>query len=212
MLCEKTNPIEYPPPVHIHSDRGAAPTVPNTQLLNTQLLPPTFKHVNAALCLALCSVSVVLVAIAPTRAQPASLTAQVQNESIVDGSTEESDLEQSLPQDELEVFATAFAQLVELREAAKSELADVISSEELTPEQFLDIRNGNTDDVEQEELERFARAEGEVNRVRSNLEQDMQQAVEDEGMTVDRFQEIFAAVEDTPELQARLQQVWEERL
>ena len=51
-----------------------------------------------------------------------------------------------------------------------------------------------------------------MNRVRNNLEQNMQQAVQEEGMTVARFQEIFAAVEDTPELQARLQQVWEERL
>ena len=40
----------------------------------------------------------------------------------------------------------------------------------------------------------------------------MQKAVEDKGMTVERFQEIFAAVETTPELQARLQQVWEARL
>ncbi|MEM9568257.1 MAG: DUF4168 domain-containing protein, partial [Cyanobacteria bacterium P01_E01_bin.34] len=76
----------------------------------------------------------------------------------------------------------------------------------------LDIRDGNTEGVGREELVRFARAEGAVNQVRDNLEQDMQQVVQEEGMTVARFQEIFAAVEGTPELQARLQQVWEERL
>ena len=164
-----------------------------------------------------CSLSIMVLAIAPAQAQQSPLTSQVPPEAADESgadssSTGESNLENALPQEELEVFATAFAQMVELREEAKTDLAEVISSENLTPEQFLYIRDGNREGVGREELARFSRAEGHVNRVRDNLEQDMQKVVEEEGMTVARFQEIFAAVEETPELQARLQRVWEERM
>ncbi|MEL7083460.1 MAG: DUF4168 domain-containing protein [Cyanobacteria bacterium J06597_1] len=205
MLFEKTEPIEYPLLTGTHVTQGGGPTSPQEKRWLTIV-----GCAQTAIAAIACNLLLSVVAIAPIQAQILPLSTQAQLD--VAGEGEDSSLEQSLPQEELEVFATAFAQMVELREEAKSDLADAISSENLTPEQFLDIRDGNTEGVEREELVRFERAEGAVDRVRDSLEQDMQQVVEEEGMTVARFQEIFAAVEDTPELQARLQQVWEERL
>ncbi len=205
MLFEKTEPIEYPLLTRTHVTQEIVPTSPQAKRWPTILGCAQTGIAAIAGCFFLAAV-----AIAPVQAQTSPSNAQAQLDAT--GEADESTPEQSLPQEELEVFATAFAQMVELREEAKSDLADAISSENLTPEQFLDIRDGNTEGLGQEELVRFARAEGAVDRVRDNLEQDMQQVVEEEGMTVARFQEIFAAVEDTPALQARLQQVWEEQL
>ena len=114
--------------------------------------------------------------------------------------------------EELEVFATAFVQMVELRKAASTDMAAAISSENFTPQQYLNIRDGRRDGLETEDMARFLRAEVRVNRVRKTLELEMQRVVEDGGMTAERFQEIFAAVEATPELQNRLQQIWQRRL
>lgn len=114
----------------------------------------------------------------------------------------------TLSQAELETFARAFAQMVELRKTAKVELAAAISDEDLTPERYLKIRD-NRQGIDTSELVHYLRAEENVNLVREQLEQDMQQVVEGEGMAVERFHEIFLEIQAKPPLQDRLQQIWQ---
>ena len=212
MWCTNTTPTDIQQAI----GTAKAHSVPVSIPISAPFLS-SFHRLNSISNLAVCCLLIAVIAYSPAQAQQPPVASEGQPEATdapsADGSNaRESSLDNSLPQEELEVFATAFSQMVELREEAKTDLAEVITSENLTPEQFLDIRDGNRDGVDREELARFSRVEGQVNQVRDNLEQDMQKVVEDEGMTVARFQEIFAAVEETPELQARLQQVWEERL
>ena len=142
------------------------------------------------------------------RSSPERVTVSQTVEGPEAGDGQDPDLEQA----ELEVFATAFVQMVELRKEASTDMAAAISSENFTPQQYLNIRDGRRDNLETEDMARFLRAEVRVNRVRKTLELEMEQVVEDEGMTAERFQEIFAAIEATPELQNRLQQIWQQRL
>ena len=170
------------------------------------------------------SLAIAMFAIAPCGAEPVSANSDVRValethrigrqtvSQTVGGPESDNSGDRDLKQEELEVFATAFAQMVELREEANTDMAAAISSENFTPQQYLDIRDGGVEDLQTEDMARFLRAEVRVNRVRETLELEMQEVVEEEGMTKERFQEIFTAVAATPDLQERLQRIWQKRL
>ena len=59
-------------------------------------------------------------------------------------------------------------------------------------------------------MEKFESAFEQIQEIEEEMEADLTEAIEDEGMDMDRFQEINMAVQQDPELQQRVQQMIQE--
>ncbi|TVQ72804.1 MAG: DUF4168 domain-containing protein, partial [Balneolaceae bacterium] len=64
--------------------------------------------------------------------------------------------------------------------------------------------------VTESDIEKFESAQEQIQEVEARMERDLAQAVEEEGMEMERFQEINMAIQQDPELQQRAQQMIQE--
>ncbi len=65
-------------------------------------------------------------------------------------------------------------------------------------------------DVSAADIEKFESAYEQIQEVEVRMEQDLAQAIEEEGMEMERFQEINMAIQQDPGLQQRVQQMIQE--
>ncbi|MFP4132776.1 MAG: DUF4168 domain-containing protein [Halothece sp.] len=113
---------------------------------------------------------------------------------------------------ELEQFATAIQEIETIQMESRNQVGQTIEDEGLTPQQFRDILEAQRDpeienEASDEELEQFESATQQLVQIQRETQVDMRKAVEATGLEVERFQEIFAAVREQPELRQEVQQI-----
>ncbi len=113
---------------------------------------------------------------------------------------------------ELEQFATAVQKVETIQMESRNEVGQTIEDEGLTPQQFRDILEAQRDpemenEASEEELEQFESATEQLVQIQREAQVDMKEAVEATGLEVERFQAIFAAVREQPELRQKVQQM-----
>ncbi|NJL83232.1 MAG: DUF4168 domain-containing protein [Chloroflexaceae bacterium] len=114
---------------------------------------------------------------------------------------------------ELEKFANALKAIQTLQKESQEEMVQAIEGQGLSQERFgeiLDVQQAPESQPETppspEELEKFEKAQTEISTIQDNTRQEMEQAVTAEGLEVERFKQIFASVQQNPELQQQVQQ------
>ncbi len=116
--------------------------------------------------------------------------------------------------EELETFVDISAVAQQVQMEAQSDMIAVVESEDLSVETYNVIAESRYMeqpdeqlDVTQEELDKFESASERIGEMERDLDQSVAQAVEQEGMSMDRFMEINMALQQDPSLQQRIQQM-----
>ncbi len=116
---------------------------------------------------------------------------------------------------ELLQFASAYTKIQLIDQQLQQKMLAAVQDEGIEVQKFNEILNAEQNanqkvDATEEELEKFAAAHKAVERIQNQAQQDMQNVITDNKLTVTRYQEIIMAVQTDPELQQKLQKLLEE--
>lgn len=116
--------------------------------------------------------------------------------------------------EELEKFAEVSMVAQQVQAESQQEMIAVLEEEELDVQTYNIIAESRFNDqpdenleVSAEDLEKFDVASEQIETLQVESDQNMSEAIEAEGMEMDRFMEINMAVQQDQELQQRLQQM-----
>lgn len=110
---------------------------------------------------------------------------------------------------DLQRFAVAVQQIQAIEQQAQAQMVEAIQAEGLTVERFNEIaqsqQNPETQtQVSNQEAQTFTQVIQQISEIRQAAEQDMQTAVQEEGLAVDQFNLIAQAVQQDPTLQRQV--------
>jgi len=115
-------------------------------------------------------------------------------------------------QQELEKFAAAMREMRTIQLESRDEISAAIDEEGLSKNRFREIlqaqRNPEVEtDASQEELQKFESATEQLAQIQQDTQSQMREAVTDQGLEVDRFQQILSMIREDPQLQKQVQQM-----
>ena len=117
-------------------------------------------------------------------------------------------------QEELQKFANAIKQLQAIQQEAQTAMLQAVESQGLSPQQYQEILRGQKNPASQpeaemtsEQMQSFEQARNQVVQLQQQAQSKMQQAIQSEGLQIDRFQEILAAVQQNPAVRQTVQQM-----
>ncbi|MGM0675690.1 MAG: DUF4168 domain-containing protein [Spirochaetota bacterium] len=119
----------------------------------------------------------------------------------------------SVSEDELESFAAALQEVQVLRQEMAEETQQMVNDSELGQQRFEDIyrsEQGGTELDEEPtdtENEQFEALMSDIQELQQASNEEMVEVVEEEGLSVNRFNEIAQAIQQDPELQQQFQQM-----
>lgn len=120
--------------------------------------------------------------------------------------------ETEITSDELEKFASALGNIQTVNQSAQKEMMTAVQSADMNIERFNELsqaqQNPNAKvEASPDEMEKFNTASQKVQKVQQNAQAKMQTKIEKAGLTVNRYQEIAAVVQNDPEMQKKLQEL-----
>ncbi len=114
---------------------------------------------------------------------------------------------------EFDQFVQALTGIEEVQNDVNSEIDTILSGFSQGQEQFLELHqnvqaSGGTppNDVPSEVIEEYEATISEIDSVQTNSQEQMIELVQDNGLTVARFNEMVVAVQQNPELQNAVQE------
>ncbi len=112
---------------------------------------------------------------------------------------------------ELETFASAFQQVQAIDQKAQQDMVKAVQDEGLSVQRYNEILQSEEDPTQnanptEEEKQQLENANKQIDAIQQKAQQSMHKKIQDEGLTVKRYQEIAFAVQNSPELQEKLQQ------
>ncbi len=115
---------------------------------------------------------------------------------------------------ELQVFVDASIKAQQIQTEAQMEMIGIVEDEGLDVETYNEIMQGmqmgqSPEDLEvsSDQIERFEKASEMIGEIEQEMEGELISAIEDEGMNLDRYEQIFTAIQTDPELQQKMQQM-----
>lgn len=121
---------------------------------------------------------------------------------------------QEVSQEDLEKFAQAVKAIQTIEEQAQTEMTQALENEGLNFDQYRTILQGQENpeaqaasEVTQDQKESFKRVNNRVAEIQEAAQSKMQEAVEAQGLKVERFQEISMAIQQNPTLREQIQQL-----
>ena len=153
----------------------------------------SIKKITSIFVLALFAVSGVFAQQAPQQSAPQATPQQ----------TEISDAE-------METFASAFQQVQMINQQAQQQMVSAIQEEGFEVKRFNEMymqdRNPEKEiEASNEEMEMYQSVSSELGEIQSRAQKKMQEKIKEEGMTVERYQEIAMLLQNDPQLQKELQ-------
>jgi len=119
--------------------------------------------------------------------------------------------------EELELFIDASMNAQSVQMQSQQEMIAIVDEEGIEVSTYNEIMQAqqmgqSLEDigVTESDIEKFQRAQEQIQVVEERMERDLAEAVQDEGMEMERFQEINMAIQQDPELQQRAQQMIQE--
>lgn len=116
--------------------------------------------------------------------------------------------------EELQKFTDVSMIAQEIQRSSQQEMLAIVEEEGLDVQTYNVIaearfneQSDDSIDVSSEDLEKFNTASEKVGEIQQEVESEMIQAIEAEGMGMDRFMEINMALQQDQELQQRVQQM-----
>ena len=119
--------------------------------------------------------------------------------------------QESVTNEELKQFATAFQQVQVVNQSAQKEMVDVVESKGLTVEEYNALSQAvqNPDqatDASKEKMEAFEQTSQGISEIQVVAQEKMQEEILNTGLTIERYQEIAAKLQTDQELQQKIQE------
>lgn len=113
---------------------------------------------------------------------------------------------------ELQQFASAFQQIQLISHETQQTMIQAVEEEGLGVQRYNAIQDAQQDPDKQvnatsEELNQFETVNQELEKIQIQAQQKMQESIIDEGLSLDRYQELAELIRNDPELQLKLQQL-----
>lgn len=116
--------------------------------------------------------------------------------------------------DDLQKFAGALKLLLEIEQDSQTKIAEAIKDRGFSQDRFRAIlmaqRNPEakpSPEISQEEMQKFAEVISQAQKIQEQTQAKQEEAVQSQGLNVDRFNEILAAVRQNPTLKEQVQQL-----
>ncbi len=116
--------------------------------------------------------------------------------------------------EEVQKFANAVRQLQGIQQQAQTEMVQAVERTGLSAQRFTEISRSQREPQTQlsqavtaQERQKFQQASARVGEIQQSTQSRMEQAVQTQGLEVQRFNQIFAAVQQDPSLLQRVQQI-----
>ncbi len=115
--------------------------------------------------------------------------------------------------DELEKFAGAVMQVMTIQQEGQAEMIGIIEEHGMTVERFNEImmqaQEMPLEQVEatEEEKETYLEAIEKIDEIQIGLEEELVEAIEEEGLSIEKYEEIMQEYQQNPELQQLIQQM-----
>lgn len=112
---------------------------------------------------------------------------------------------------EIKLFAAAFTDIQEINQESQQTMVAAITEEGMEIQRFTEIHQAmqmpdQQIDLSDDELKKFEVANGEIEKIQVQSQQKMEKAIVDAGLTLNRYQEIGAALQNDSELQRKVQE------
>lgn len=113
--------------------------------------------------------------------------------------------------EELEGFANAVTQVMNIQQQGQMQMIEQIEGHDMTVERFnamyMQMQQAGIDEVEgtDEEKESFVKVTEEIESIQMELETVIVSTIEEEGLSIEKYEEIMMAYQQDPELQQRIQ-------
>lgn len=118
--------------------------------------------------------------------------------------------------DELKGFANAFVQVMSIQQQGQMQMIEQIEEHEMTVQRFNEIYMQSMEmpieEIEmesQEEMESFLAVSEEIDKIQVELEGVLISTIEEEGLSIEKYEAIITEYQQNPELQQRIQQLME---
>lgn len=115
-------------------------------------------------------------------------------------------------EEEIDKFAEAARRVQTINQEIQQKMNEKVEDEGMDPERFNEIQRSQQTQQEgenpatDEEMEQFRTIMEELQNVQSDAEGDMVEAIEEAGLTMERYQQIAEAAQRDPELMQKLQE------
>lgn len=115
---------------------------------------------------------------------------------------------------ELSKFAVAFQQTRMIMGEAQQEMATVVQNNGLEIQRFNELYQAAMDpekemDATAEEREQYKKIVSEIEKMQSGLQKKIENAITEQGLSLERYEQIGMALQTDPELQERLKAEFE---
>ncbi|MDX5422426.1 MAG: DUF4168 domain-containing protein [Hymenobacteraceae bacterium] len=114
---------------------------------------------------------------------------------------------------ELESFIKANTSATEIQKASRDSIVAALEEENLTLERFNELakahRQKQLEEVAEgpDEIASFSSAAQQIVKIQPETKEKTQQAIEEEGLTVERYEAIMKAYQEDPAVQAKVRQL-----
>ncbi len=113
--------------------------------------------------------------------------------------------------EELKQFASAFQQVQTVNQQVQQRMIKAVEETGLDVQRYNEIQQAQQDpnqevNVSDEELEQYTATTQELEKIQAGAQQEIQGKITEQGLTVNRYQEIAAALQNDTELQQKLQE------
>ena len=116
--------------------------------------------------------------------------------------------------DELKGFANAFVQVMSIQQQGQMQMIEKIEAHEMTVQRFNEIYMQSMEmpleEIEvssPEEMASFIAVSEEIEKIQTDLESVLIKTIEEEGLSIEKYEEIITAYQQSPELQQRIQEL-----
>ncbi len=119
--------------------------------------------------------------------------------------------------EDLQSFLSINMRMLDLQEKAMQQVEKFIEEQGMTPQRYAEIAAAENNpqgesDATQEELATAKRISDEVQQINQELEKQAQQIIKEEGLTTEKYQAIGTAIENSPELQKKLNEMMQKEI
>ncbi|AFZ42855.1 hypothetical protein PCC7418_0630 [Halothece sp. PCC 7418] len=121
-------------------------------------------------------------------------------------------------EEEIRNFANAFSVVQDIQRESREKMAQAIEQEGLTIKEYNELYRGqttvensdpSTSNVSEEKRQQFENADARIDEIEQEAQAAIEQAITDEGLAVERFQQIGMAVRRNPDLQEQVKNILE---
>jgi len=147
----------------------------------------------------------------PARAQTTTEQAPASQEPA---SQEPAAPQKEVSSEELQRFANAVKQILTIEQDYQGRMAQAVENTGLSAERYIEIRKSQDSstaqpsaEMSQEEKQNYEQANAQVTQLVQEADSKKKEAVQAQGLDLQRFNEIFAAIQQDPSLQQQVQQM-----